>query len=344
MVIKSSNGNGGGGAGIVSSPSLLSTDDICFVDSNEHSYRSIDRASFKKNLPASKVSQVSKKKKLAAPQPPTPPPTTTITTVSTAKAKQQTSSSTAAKTAAVAAAAGTNSSGKKVSFHTVSVYNVLSRNDYSLDEKAATWFTGDEFAFIRSSALSLAKSMDSMVGIHKTRMVHAEGRGLERVMKHNLKKHSTRRKTLFRQIALLQRDEFRHVTAEDLALLFQSLTHASQLEARSMGRDDEVRARDCYSRDEDFMKVFFQLFGGNAMLCTTTAMSSSSSSPTSTSSNTLELPNPINVNSSNGNIGHDSNRSHRMIPYDTNPSKGMEVKRRFRDEISSRLVAARSIR
>jgi hypothetical protein len=297
--------------------------------------------SLKKIWPANKT--ITKKKKEAMNTATTSAPSSSLAT----KTKQQPLSCTTANTT------GSNSSGKKVSFHTVLVYKVLSRNDYTPFEKAATWFTGDEFSSIRSSALSLAKSMDSLVGIHKTRMVHAEGRGLERVMKHNLKKHTTRRKTLFREIALLQRDEFRHVTADDVALLFQSYTHASQLEARSMGRDDEVRARDCYSGDEEFMKVFFQLFGGNAMLCTSTAKSSSSLPlpPSSlvaaapSSSRTSEIRNLTDGKISQGDNSQNSNRNlRRKIVSNTAGSKGMEVKRKFRDEISSRLVAARSIR
>ncbi|KAG7348813.1 hypothetical protein IV203_011410 [Nitzschia inconspicua] len=243
--------------------------------------------------------------------------------------------------------AKSNSGGtKKVSFDTVSVYKVLHRSDYTASEKANTWFTGQEFLGIRNAALSFAKSMDSLVGVQKTKAVQNEGRGLERVMKHNLKKHSTRRKRLFAEIAVLRRHGFHRVTPEDLALLFQSYTHVSALEARAMGRDDEVRARDCYSDDDEFMKLFFQLFGGNALLCPSNSavgvVESTPSVPLPAQTKETRYGEKCGRNRSNSkNTTSSATTNVAAIPLG---SKSVEGKRKFRDEISSRLVAARSIR
>ncbi|KAL3905945.1 MAG: hypothetical protein SGARI_004223 [Bacillariaceae sp.] len=109
--------------------------------------------------------------------------------------------------------------------------------------------------------MALAKSVDFL----QTAQQKSDLRGLERVMKQNLKKHTARRQTLFDEIAYLRKKK-NVLSSQDLASLFQSYTKNSGLEARGMAREDEKRARDCYSEDDDFMKLFFDLYGGNAMM------------------------------------------------------------------------------
>jgi hypothetical protein len=344
MVIKSSKNGGGGGITSSSASSGVSQEEeSCYVDNTgrNSSYRSLNRTS---------------KRRHSVPSP--PPSKTTSASGNTNSSKTS------------------NKTGKKVSFHTVSIYKVLSRNDYTETEKTATWFTGQEFLHIRNSALDLAKAMDSMMGLHKTKMLQEQGRGLERILKHNLKKHSARRKALFHEIAILQRHGgFRNITVttpDDLAMLFQSYTHISSLEARAMGRDDEIRARDCYSDDDEFMKVFFRLFGGNALLCSSPWSCSTSGSSTLPSA--MRTTNKSNSSSSKDNSNNSKGEASKIASKKTKgmasspssnqiaaknnnnnnnsggggaasgSSKSLDVKRKFRDEISSRLVAARSIR
>ena len=218
---------------------------------------------------------------------------------------------------------------KQVKWNTVSIYHVLSRNDYTDAEKHATWFTADEFAKIRNAAMALAKSVDVL----RTAQQKSDLRGLERVMKANLKKHTARRQALFDEIACLRK---KSMHPSDLATLFQSYTRNSQLEARGMGKDDEKRARDCYSEDDEFMTLFFDLYGGNALVSKQAAGVGSvdaANQPRSSIGKKIkvkkELRNAIVTTTTA--VGDKT-------------SKGLEQKQRFRDGISQRLVTPRSLR
>ncbi|KAG7337323.1 hypothetical protein IV203_014097 [Nitzschia inconspicua] len=337
MVIKSPNSpNGGGGSRMVSSSSPVAEEESCYVDKPTNNGRNYRTTSLQKITIS--ATELRKSKAFA-----TNCSNSNNNNTKRDSGQKKVTNNKNSKPKAKSTSGGTT---KKVSFDTVSVYKVLHRSDYTASEKANTWFTGQEFLDIRNAALSFAKSMDSLVGIQKTKAVQNEGRGLERVMKHNLKKHSTRRKRLFAEIALLRRHGFHRVTPEDLALLFQSYTHVSALEARAMGRDDEVRARDCYSDDDEFMKLFFQLFGGNALLCSSNSavgvMETTPSAPLPVQTKEAQYRKRCGRNRSNSkNTGSSATSNGAAVPLG---SKSVEGKRKFRDEISSRLVAARSIR
>jgi hypothetical protein len=274
-------------------------------------------------------------------------PTKKATTVTMATApkrpilvkKEQQTSSKRAPPPSPETAMGKNRSNKKsidkgVKFNTVSIYHVLSRNEYTQTEKEATWFTAEEFINIRNSAMALAKSIDCLTTAkHKSDL-----RGLERIMKQNLKKHTARRKALFDEIAFLRKKGFHSISPQDLATLFQSYTANSQLEARGMARDDEKRARDCYSEDDDFMTLFFDLYGGNALICSKEAAIAAPKA-----SKRQSIAKAVRTKKESGKQGKQQQRVVVTTTVDTT-SRGIEQKQRFREGISQRLVAAKSLR
>jgi hypothetical protein len=171
------------------------------------------------------------------------------------------------KSKAVATAGGSNR--KSVAFRSVTIRKTLHRNDYTAQERVATWMTGEEFMEMRNSCLQIAREINWRAssssstnrggGHHRRKSVRRTGgpdaadasstdaaRGLERLSRHRVKVQAERRQVLLDEIVALRQSGCTR-NPDDLAALFRSYTARSAIEARAMGWEDEKRANNCYS-------------------------------------------------------------------------------------------------
>jgi hypothetical protein len=272
--------------------------------------------------------------------------------------------------------ATTTTTTSRVQFDSIIIHPIPMRNQYTAREKLLTWYNGEEFMEMKTSALKLARQVDQKQNEDNSTSTHStatesiwswsslsslsafneqrqEGhgskgeselddpRGLERILRKNIKKHSGRRRALNDELAFINKNRgSSHINADDLALLFRSYTAQSATEAVTMARTDEATARQIYSTDTKFMKYFFSMFGPNVMLL-------SKSSPSKHQSNTKKII-------LNNEKQYQQEKQQRQHPKNTHitaerlrqsqSSITLMKKQQFRDSISNRLVAARSIR
>jgi hypothetical protein len=314
------------------------------------------------------------------------PTTTTTTTTSHHSHKHKTHptssmNSKKIKTSTISQSSPTSStsSGKanRVQFDSIIIHPIPLRNQYTAREKLLTWYNGEEFMEMKTSALKLARQLDQQqqhgdnsTSTHSTAATESiwswsslsslsafneqrqEGhgskgesepddpRGLERILRKNIKNHSGRRRALNDELAFINKNRgSSHINADDLALLFRSYTALSATEAVTMARTDEATARQIYSTDTNFMKYFFSMFGPNVMLL-------SKSSPSKHQSNTKKiiLKNEKQHHQQKQQRQHSQSHVTAERLRQSQSSTTLMKKQQFRDSISNRLVAARSIR
>jgi hypothetical protein len=300
------------------------------------------------------------------------------------KSKKSRPGSTRVTTTTVIAAGDdhiTESNGIKrrtVTFDSVILHPIPGRKYYTDREKLLTWYNGQEFMAMKSSALQLARKLDQEMmndgsnSTHSTAATESiwswstlsslstaisggsdsserrqeedesaggddepdDPRGLERILRKNINKHTGRRQALRDELAFINKhDGFKHhLNDDDLAILFRSYTSVSSTEALAMGRTDEAAARKIYSEDRDFMRYFFTLFGPNALLLRRAAPSKHP-----------QLSKTAVRNAMKGRASHES-KQRRLVELPPSTAKESLTKQQFRDSISHRLIAARSIR